>query len=114
MPRSCGTMNVHYRLLRTNPDYAAARVASENHAFDVARRGRLIARTGIVVIPTVVHVVYNNPTENISDEQIISQIEVLNRDYRMRNIDLGAVPQVFKPFVADAQIQFELAKTDPA
>jgi hypothetical protein len=114
MPRTCGTMDVHYRLLRTNPDYAVARTASENHAFEVARRGRPIARMGIVVIPTVVHVVYNNPTENISDSQIISQIEVLNRDYRMRNTDLGSVPQVFKPLIADAQVQFELAKTDPA
>jgi len=62
----------------------------------------------------VVHVVFNNAVENISDEQIVSQIDVLNRDFRMRNTDLGLVPLVFQPLIADAQVQFELATTDPA
>ena len=33
-------------------------------------------------IPTVVHVFYDDATSNISDEQIQSQIEVLNQDFR--------------------------------
>jgi hypothetical protein len=61
-----------------------------------------------------VHVVFNNAAQNISDAQIMSQIEVLNHDYRMQNTDIASLPQVFKPLIADAQIQFELAKTDAA
>ena len=41
----------------------------------------------IVTIPVVVHVVYNNNTENISDAQVLSQITVLNDDFRRLNAD---------------------------
>lgn len=37
--------------------------------------------TGVVLIPVVVHVVHNTTSENISDAQICSQIEVLNQDF---------------------------------
>lgn len=65
-------------------------------------------------IPVVVNVVYSTDRENISDEQIKSQITVLNDDYHARNADLSKVPDVFKPFIGDARIRFELATKDPA
>src|SRR5947207_1794051 len=46
-----------------------------------------VARTTTVTIPVVVHVVYHTPSENISDQQIQSQIDVLNEDFRMMNSD---------------------------
>ena len=57
--RTCGTMPVHERLMRTNPAYLAARVTSENyyHEFVLMRRAQL--RVGVTSIPLVVHVVYN-------------------------------------------------------
>jgi hypothetical protein len=36
----------------------------------------------VVIIPVVVHVVYNTAAQNISDAQIQSQIDVLNADFR--------------------------------
>jgi hypothetical protein len=38
----------------------------------------------LVTIPTVVHVVYNvnNPLQNISYQQVLSQIQVMNEDFR--------------------------------
>jgi hypothetical protein len=112
--RICGTSEVDYRLLATNPAYAANRSASENRARLYAS-GRLSARTGITTIPIVVHVVHNeaNPEQNISDAQIRSQIDVLNRDYRSQNPDAALTPGVFKPLIADAQIEFRLADKDP-
>ena len=50
-------MPVHERLLRTDPGYMAARIASENHAFGFANNMMSGARTGVTVIPVVVHVV---------------------------------------------------------
>src|SRR5262245_32668628 len=41
----------------------------------------------IIKIPVVFHIVYNTAAQNISDEQIQSQIDALNRDYRMQNED---------------------------
>lgn len=66
----------------------------------------------IATIQVVVHVVYRTTEENISDEQIKSQIAVLNEDYRARNADLSRVPDPFKPFIGDARIQFVLATKD--
>ena len=111
--RTCGTMPVHERLLRTSPEYATARAASETAAWAAARTARASARVGVTVIPIVVHVVWNTSVQNLSAAQIASQITTLNQDYRKTNTDLASTPSVFKPLCADARIEFELAKTDP-
>ncbi|MDO8184751.1 zinc metalloprotease [Conexibacter sp. JD483] len=112
--RSCGTMPVHERLLRTDSSYLHARARSETNAWEVEAAGGAVARRGITVIPTVVHVVYRTAAQNISDAQIQSQIDVLNRDFRMTNADVRSLPAVFAPLAADARIEFELARRDPS
>jgi len=69
-------------------------------------------------IPIVVHVIHNNPTEsiggidngNISDEQIFSQIKVLNEDYRRQ---FGTLGYNNSPIGSDMNIEFFLANIDP-
>jgi hypothetical protein len=73
----------------------------------------VVIPTGSVRIPVVFHIVYHTPEENISDAQIKSQIDALNRDYRARNADLANVPAPFKGVVADAHIEFALAEKTP-
>ena len=114
--RACGTMPVHHRLLRTNPEYMRARVASENYHHESLQRralGLAQGRVGVTTIPVVVHVVFNTAAQNISDAQIQSQIAVLNRDYRLKNSDVPSIPPPFKPLATDARIEFTLAATDP-
>lgn len=67
----------------------------------------------LITIPVVVHVVYNTVAENISEAQIISQIESLNADFAKSNTDFSNVPSVFSKLAANTSIRFELAKTDP-
>ena len=110
--RTCGTQAVHERLLRTAAGYAEARSQIENYCMQAAMRG-FVARSGCTKIPVVVHVVYRTATENISDAQIDSQIEVLNKDFRMQNADISSVPSPFQPLTADPRIMFELATVDP-
>ena len=66
-----------------------------------------------IVIPVVVHVLYYNSFENISEEQIKSQIDAINADFSRSNTDFSKVPSVFAKFSGNANIRFELAKTDP-
>ncbi|MCG7858027.1 T9SS type A sorting domain-containing protein [Flavihumibacter sediminis] len=66
-----------------------------------------------IIIPVVVHILTNSIT-SISDEQVHSQIEALNRDFGGRNADLANVPERFKGVVGKSLIRFELAKIDPA
>jgi hypothetical protein len=72
-----------------------------------------IAQKAAVTIPVVVHVVYRRDEENISDAQIWSQIEALNRDFRAKNPDLAMVPAPFQQHIGDARIEFALATKDP-
>ena len=69
------------------------------------------------IIPVVVHVIHNGEAEgvgsNISDQQILSQIEVLNEDFRRFNKDTINTPEQFKAVAADTEIEFRLAKRDP-
>ncbi len=110
--RRCATTEVHERLLRTNPAYVDARMVSEANAIAFSMRG-FQQRQGVTIIPVVVHVVSNTQAQNVSDAQIQSQIDVLNRDFRKTNPDVSAVPAPFQPLVGDARLEFELAKTDP-
>ncbi|GAA3127663.1 hypothetical protein JOF29_007479 [Kribbella aluminosa] len=110
--RQCGVMEVHRRLLSTSPEYAASRSALETATIDyVSRQERF---TGTARIPVVVHVVWNAAAQNISQAQIDSQVEVLNRDYRATNPDTSIVPGVFSGLIADAQVEFFLATQDPS
>lgn len=73
--------------------------------------------TATYQVPVVVHVIHNGEPigtgTNISDEQILSQIAVLNRDYKRLNTDASNTPAEFLP-VADAfDIEFVLAKQNP-
>ena len=66
-----------------------------------------------IIIPVVIHVVYNNSVQNISDAQIHSQIQVLNEDFRRLNADRTSTPGAFANVAGDANIEFRLAKIDP-
>jgi hypothetical protein len=65
-----------------------------------------------ITIPVVVHVVYNTAAENISDEQIRSQIAVLNADYQKKNSDTLAIPTYYRSLAAGAGFRFGLALQD--
>jgi hypothetical protein len=65
---------------------------------------------GKVVIPVVVNVLYKTAAENISDAQIQSQIDVLNKDFTATNSDFGSIPDLFSGVAANVDITFELIK----
>ena len=69
------------------------------------------------VIPVVVHVIHNGEGvgtgTNISDAQIISQIDVLNKDYNRLNADQNNTPAEFLGVAGQFPIQFVLAQQDP-
>ena len=69
---------------------------------------------GVIYIPVVVHVVHNGDAygvnENITDEQVISQITVMNQDFRKMS---GTPGFNTNPVGADVQVEFVLAKVDP-
>ena len=96
--RQCGTQQVHERLCedvcrRSGND----RTASSNGSVEASSGGEAQRITRqLITIPVVVHVVYKTAAENISDAQVKSQIDALNRDYGLTNTDREAVPTPWK------------------
>lgn len=66
-----------------------------------------------ISIPVVVHIVYIEDIENLSKARITSQIDVLNEDYNNLAINRESIPEKYKDLVADMEITFCLAHTDP-
>ncbi len=111
----CGTMEVHRRLLNQSISYGERRALIENRALAYEQGARSAARSGVLTIPVVVHVVHNpaDPAQDIGEPQIRSEIDVLNEDFRGTNPDASGVPPVWKALVADSRIEFALATVDP-
>jgi len=68
----------------------------------------------VITIPVVVHVVYNTTAENITDNQVLSQIQVLNEDYSLTNPDASSIPSAFNSVKANCEIQYCMATVDPS
>ena len=112
--RNCGTMENHQQLLQQDPAMQSRMNQIEAQTRDYDRQHRHDKVTGIVyTIPVVVHVVYNGSTQNISDAQVQSQLDVLNKDFRLLNPDNVNVPSIFAGLKSDVEINFCLAKRDP-
>src|SRR3546814_8107274 len=79
----------------------------------VPEQQSLFANDDIILIPVVVHVVWNTISDNLSNAQIQSQIEVLNEDFRRLNTDADDTPGLFLDVAGDSRIQFYLACDDP-
>ena len=61
----------------------------------------------------VFHIIYENESENISIEQIQSQLDVLNQDFNRNNPDANQTPAEFLNVAANCNINFCLAQRTP-
>ncbi|MGI9191756.1 MAG: fibronectin type III domain-containing protein [Chitinophagaceae bacterium] len=109
--RTCASHDIHNAMLASNPEYAANRAAIEAQIDRYVQHP--VKQRGIKTIPVVVHVIYRTANENISDAQIMSQIDILNKDFRKLNTDWTNTPAPFINSVADCGFQFCLAQVDP-
>ncbi|MEX1001711.1 MAG: M43 family zinc metalloprotease [Crocinitomicaceae bacterium] len=111
----CGFDEHNERLLNLNP-------GAEQEIHQAIMRAKSAAssmndRAVIGIVPVVVHVIHDGGPSNITYDQILSGIQVLNEDYQKMNADTGSVRNTadapFEAVAADSEIQFELAKIDP-
>ncbi|MBX2894467.1 MAG: choice-of-anchor J domain-containing protein [Cyclobacteriaceae bacterium] len=68
-------------------------------------------------IPVVVHIIHNGEPigtgTNISNNQVLSQINAMNKDYQRLNSDAANTPVEFQSVAGSFDIEFVLAKQDP-
>ncbi|TRX40861.1 zinc metalloprotease [Flavobacterium restrictum] len=106
--RLCAAQDVLAEQLKADPTLALRMNQIETFTQKVMLTKRLV--NGKVVIPVVVNVLYRTAAENISDAQIQSQIDVLNKDYTATNPDFSNTPAEFAGVAANVGITFELIK----
>ncbi|MFN2439835.1 MAG: zinc-dependent metalloprotease [Chitinophagaceae bacterium] len=115
--RECGTEK-YVAGIALNADVASRMIDVENFIQNSSHNIKSSVANGkagkvVIRVPVVVHVLYNASQLNISDEQIKTQLDALNRDFRRQNSDTTNTPARFKSLAADVQIEFALATADP-
>ncbi len=115
--RNCGTAEYKQQLLKADPALQDVfrKIEKQLSGSDKPSNGlakRDTSANEIIYIPVVVHVLYKGTAENISDAQVLSQIDALNKDFRGLNADKNNTPNAFKNLAGDARIQFCLARVD--
>ena len=112
--RQCGVQQATERLYELDPRLRGRHQRIEEECRRSIEKGEAqrVWRK-LVTIQCVVHVVHKTDEENISDEQIQSQIDVLNADYRGTNDDRSKIPDPWTSLAADPNIAFALATKDP-
>jgi len=116
----CASAGVERLLRQRNParQLQAEALEQKIRQVQLGIGARQAANDVVYRIPVVVHVVHNNSSlfvggsnnPNISDEQIQSQIRVLNEDYRRKSGTNGFNTSAVG---SDTGIEFYLASTDP-
>ena len=110
--RNCASHEVLQEQMKTDPLFAIKLIEKEKKYNDYIRqnRGPFAQRQATISIPVVVHVVYNTAEQNISDEQVQSQIDVLNEDFTATNKDYHKYDAGYTAVKGDADIQFCLVQ----
>jgi hypothetical protein len=82
-----------------------------------ARPGNRINGAQQFKIPVVVHIIHRGEAvgvgTNVPDEQVISQIKILNQDFNRLNSDATNTPSEFQLVAGSLDIEFVLAKQSP-
>jgi hypothetical protein len=105
--RSCATQEVLEVQLKADPTLALRMNQIEAFTQKAMLTKRFV--NGKIIIPVVVNVLYRTAAENISNAQIQSQIDVLNKDFTATNSDFSSTPAEFSGVAATIDITFELA-----
>ncbi|MFT5311210.1 MAG: hypothetical protein ACI9LA_001400, partial [Bacteroidia bacterium] len=64
------------------------------------------------IIPTVIHVVHDYGSENLSKPAILAALDAVNDELRAQNGNLSSIIAPFSGFIGDSEFELRLAKID--
>ncbi len=112
--RRCGTVEYVEQMMAQDPSLAGHMEDAEDQLQQALRDIQYNkTEAAVTTIPVVVHVVYRNSLDSLSDNRIQSQIDLMNKIFSKAYADTVSVPANWKSLVVDTKIQFCLAKQDP-
>jgi PKD repeat protein len=107
--KPCGTDEMVRRSLQLHPEFQAERNALETFTQNYSESGE----RSIKIIPVVFHIIHNYGPENITKEQVLDAVRIINEDYQLLNTDQNEVISAFSGIKANVELEFRLAKLDP-
>ncbi|MEM7656955.1 MAG: T9SS type A sorting domain-containing protein [Bacteroidota bacterium] len=111
--RTCGVEAYHTHLETHFPEQAARNLQVQRYLLEQARNHQHSRMDEVYTVPTVFHVVWNTMDDSISEAQVLSQLRIMNEDFRRLNPDTSNTPADFLPVAGDMGIEFCLATFDP-
>ncbi len=116
----CGTVVYEKQLHQNHPTKESSEQFEKWMSTQINQiaKGQSAQRTqSTYTIPVVVHIIHNGESIgtglNISDAQVLSQINVLNKDFSRTNTDQVNTPAIFQGVAGAFDVEFVLAKQDP-
>ncbi|MDQ3111655.1 MAG: M43 family zinc metalloprotease [Bacteroidota bacterium] len=105
-------MERHNFLVQRNPQHDAQRNAFEAslQQYIEANRERLESSEMVITCPVVFHCVYGSTAQNVSLNQVLSQLQVMNEDFARTNADANS----HWSQAVNTTVQFCLAQRTPA
>lgn len=83
--------------------------AQEEYQNELVRRTDVTERE-LFTIPVIFHVVYNTPSENLSEAEILGLLDEINEDFTASNPDIDDAREAYDFVGSDADIEFCMAK----
>lgn len=112
---NCGIFDATEAFFEAYPEQRVIAEAANTELEEFTRnyQSSLLRDNNIKIIPVVFHIIHNNGSENISDAQVQSAIDVMNADYSAQNDGVNNVVSTFQARVANVNFEFRLARKDP-
>ena len=103
----------HKKMNQLRIDPAAAASFAQDEIIRNQENQNTPPKAVVYYIPIVFHILHNGGLENISYEQVVDAVSILNRDFRLLNSDANDVHPDFQGMPSDVEIEFRLATKAP-
>ncbi|MEM8906635.1 MAG: M43 family zinc metalloprotease [Bacteroidota bacterium] len=117
--RNCGHQKMTDHQIVQNPAYAQALAQYKNQVIPQLVEqglGATESAATILTVPVVIHVIHNGEAigvgANLSEAQILAQLEILNEDFSANNPNFTETPAQWSAATGNPDIQFCLASFD--
>lgn len=113
---NCISHDAYTDQLNSNPQFKINQQLLEQETAEFIKQWQL--SKGMMappkIIPMVFHVIHTGGAGNISDAQIIDQVNILNKEFIRMQADTVLTPAAFQPVAGKFNVEFRLATIDPS
>ncbi|MBA3679689.1 MAG: T9SS type A sorting domain-containing protein [Bacteroidetes bacterium] len=111
----CITDQYYQKQMQNNAEFKKNQDALEVFTQEFIKKASAAksATASLYIIPIVFHVIHTGGSGNISDAQIIDQVQILNKEFPRQQADTVLTPAAFKTAAGAFNVEFRLATIDP-